>query len=532
MAKEKIPLYQLSHLATPAPGPGEFMIESFGPYLERQSPHLHHAHRHIFYHLVCFTAGSGSHSIDFLRYPVEAGQIYFMSPGQVHSWSFEGRPEGWVINFSVDFLRAFLLDQGYVDRFAFFSGRAEDSVVRLTGAVREQVYGLLEEMLRQFDGGDRSDADLLRVRLLELFLVVGAGQAGGAGDAASHGAGVSGGAHAMGQKQHVLVQLRRLIEQHYKTLRLPGEYARLLHITPNHLNALCQELVGRPAGAVIRDRVLLEAKRLLTNADMTASEIADSLNFQDNSYFSRFFKKYTGVTPEGFRKTLHLVLLLLALLPLSCVDHGQIYRYGGDPPLSTEHLDTIRQPVYTVIGIGRLKSESGKIIPCSPIGMDLTKPCYVNFPIGEFPVQVAIAKKNGDERVAFSRILFSSAQVAKWEMARNAEQAPLPVFDTLSYFYPVDGGEGLFIDSVSNHAFNVLCNKDPDFWNNAMESGTRKHERRSWDFNVFEFQGHNIVMFSTGWGDGRYTSYIGRDSSGRPCQLLTDFDMFDWIDER
>jgi AraC-like DNA-binding protein len=106
----------------------------------------------------------------------------------------------------------------------------------------------------------------------------------------------------MGQKQQVLVQLRRLIDQHYKTLRLPGEYARLLHITPNHLNALCQELVGRPAGAVIRDRVLLEAKRLLTNADMTAQEIAYELNFQDNSYFSRFFKKYTGETPEGFRR--------------------------------------------------------------------------------------------------------------------------------------------------------------------------------------------------------------------------------------
>jgi AraC family transcriptional activator of pobA len=499
--------------------------------------------------LVCFTAGAGSHSIDFLRYPVEAGQIYFMPPGQVHSWSFEGRPEGWVINFSVDFLRAFLLDQGYLDRFTFFSGRAEDSVVRLVGAFREQVYGLLEEMLRQFEGGDRSDADLLRVRLLELFLVVRAG----------HGATVSGGAHAMGQKQQVMVQLRRLIDQHYKTLRLPGEYARLLHITPNHLNALCQEVLGRPAGAVIRDRVLLEAKRLLTNADMTAAEIADSLNFQDNSYFSRFFKKYTGVTPEGFRKALYLVLLLLWLAPLSCVDRGQIYRYGGDPPLSTEHLDTLRQPVYTVkakptifeqafftgtflgkesrsqmtvIGIGRLKSESGKIIPCSPIGMDVVKPCYVNFPIGEFPVQVAIAKQNGDERVAFSRILFSAEPVAKWEMARTAEQAPLPVFDTLSYFYPVDGGEGLFIDSVSNQAFNVLCNKDPDFWINAMEAGTKKHERRSWDFNVFEFQGHNLIMFSTGMGDGRYTSYIGRDSSGQPCQLLTDFDMFDWIDER
>ena len=125
MTKEKIPLYRLSHLAAPAPGPGEFMIESFGPYLERQSPHLHHAHRHIFYHLVCFSDGAGSHSIDFLRFPVEAGQIYFMPPGQVHSWSFEGRPEGWVINFSVDYLRAFLLDPGYLERFTFFKiGRA------------------------------------------------------------------------------------------------------------------------------------------------------------------------------------------------------------------------------------------------------------------------------------------------------------------------------------------------------------------------------------------------------------------------
>jgi AraC-like DNA-binding protein len=345
MAKEKIPLYQLSHLAAPsaagglpqampAPGPGEFMIESFGPYLERQSPHLHHAHRHIFYHLVCFTAGAGSHSIDFLRFPVEAGQIYFMPPGQVHSWSFEGRPEGWVINFSVDYLRAFLLDPGYLDRFTFLGGRAEDSVVRLAGPFRGQVFGLLEQMLRQFNGGERtragaadarsgssvrgmdrnSDADLMRVRLLELLLVVQAGAAGevaaaAAGDGAGDAAGAAGagaaaghGPHATGHKQQVLAPFRRLIEQHYKTLRLPGEYARLLHITPNHLNALCQELLGRPAGAVIRDRVLLEAKRLLTNADMTAAEIAYELNFQDNSYFSRFFKKYAGMTPEGFRR--------------------------------------------------------------------------------------------------------------------------------------------------------------------------------------------------------------------------------------
>jgi len=160
------------------------------------------------------------------------------------------------------------------------------------------------------------------------------------------------------------------------------------------------------------------------------------------------------------------------------------------------------------------------------------KPVYVNFPIGEFPVQVAIAKRNGDERVAFGRILFSGAPIAKWEMARNAEQAPLPVYDTMAYYYPVDGGEGLFIDSVANQAFTALSNKNPDFWLTAMEAETDKHYRNTWDFNVFEFHGHNMVIFSSGWGDGRYTSYIGWDSSGRPCQLLTDFELFDWLHER
>ena len=59
--------------------------------------------------------------------------------------------------------------------------------------------------------------------------------------------------------------------------------------------------------------------------------------------------KRTSIILHSMRKTLHLVLLLLWLVPVSCVDRGQIYRYGGDPPLSTEHLDTLRQPVYTVI---------------------------------------------------------------------------------------------------------------------------------------------------------------------------------------
>ncbi|MBK6931019.1 MAG: AraC family transcriptional regulator [Saprospirales bacterium] len=83
---------------------------------------------------------------------------------------------------------------------------------------------------------------------------------------------------------------------------MPRDYAEMLFITPNHLNALVNSVVGKPAGELIRDRVVLEAKRLLVNSDFNISQIADALHFEDNAYFTRFFKKYTGMSPEIFRQ--------------------------------------------------------------------------------------------------------------------------------------------------------------------------------------------------------------------------------------
>ena len=71
-------------------------------------------------------------------------------------------------------------------------------------------------------------------------------------------------------------------------------------LTPNHLNAICSDLLGQPAGTVIRERVILEAKRLLVNPESSVAAVADMLNFKDNSYFSKFFKKYTAPRLKRF----------------------------------------------------------------------------------------------------------------------------------------------------------------------------------------------------------------------------------------
>ena len=67
---------------------------------------MHFPHKHSFYHLVFFTAGAGCHSIDFDRFAIQTNQIYFMIPGQVHTWEFEGDMEGYVVNFSTAFFQS------------------------------------------------------------------------------------------------------------------------------------------------------------------------------------------------------------------------------------------------------------------------------------------------------------------------------------------------------------------------------------------------------------------------------------------
>jgi AraC-like DNA-binding protein len=289
MAKASIPVYDICTIDQRAQK--DLLVERFGAYLEKNYQHLHRPHRHSFYHLVLFTKGKGSHTIDFEKFAVMPYQIYFMIPGQVHSWHFESKTDGYIVHFNESLFTSFLQNSRYLQRFSFFSGNATDGICQLPATLQTSVAGLFETMLSQIEEGKQKHFDLIRLKLLELFITVDQTYAGKKEETAPQ------------HKQTLLRNFQQLIDKHYRDIKLPKEYADLLYVTPNHLNALCQELLGKTAGDLIRDRVLLEAKRLLTNADMTITEISYDLNFGDNSYFNRFFKKAVGLTPDAFRKT-------------------------------------------------------------------------------------------------------------------------------------------------------------------------------------------------------------------------------------
>ena len=81
------------------------------------------------------------------------------------------------------------------------------------------------------------------------------------------------------------------------------DYAAELGVTPTHLSRVCNSACGRPASAILADRVHYEARRLLSETRTPVKDIARDLGFMSAAYFTRAFQKKTGKTPSGFRKT-------------------------------------------------------------------------------------------------------------------------------------------------------------------------------------------------------------------------------------
>lgn len=98
-----------------------------------------------------------------------------------------------------------------------------------------------------------------------------------------------------------LRRFQALVEQHYREHRPLDWYASQLGLSVAHLNSLCRRLAGQSGLQLLHQRLLLEAKRNLVYTSMTIAQVADSLGFSEAAYFSRSFRRWTGVSPKDFR---------------------------------------------------------------------------------------------------------------------------------------------------------------------------------------------------------------------------------------
>jgi AraC-like DNA-binding protein len=106
------------------------------------------------------------------------------------------------------------------------------------------------------------------------------------------------------ERTHRLAELfAEAVEAQFRSGRGVADYAEALSVTPTHLSRVCKEAAGRPAHALLVERIMHEARRLLRDTDMPAREIAETLGFSSAAYFTRAFQHSTTLTPSDFRNS-------------------------------------------------------------------------------------------------------------------------------------------------------------------------------------------------------------------------------------
>jgi AraC family transcriptional regulator, transcriptional activator of pobA len=244
-------------------------------------------HRHTFFELFLFTGGKGLHEVDFQYFDTEPFSVHFVSPGQIHNLHVKSA-KGYVVCFNEDFVS---LDdeEDFVEKFPFYDG-SSPPVMKLDKELATEIESLILSVAKELHVNSkntelcRSYLNIILLKLRDCFTQ-----------------GKNPGPSIAGKKKKV-TQFKKFINDNYLKHVSVSDYASLLNITPNHLNALCKKYEGRTAIQLIQERLLLESKRLLYATDMNIKEISYHLRFEDVPYFNRFFKKLTELTPIQYRE--------------------------------------------------------------------------------------------------------------------------------------------------------------------------------------------------------------------------------------
>jgi AraC-like DNA-binding protein len=237
--------------------------------------------------LVFFTKGLGIHEIDFDVFTIQSGSMFFLQPGQMHHWDLSEDAEGFVIFYSQEMYNLYFGQKTIAD-YPFYS--SVDNKPEMIFDVFE-----LKAILPYFDSliiETQSNQLLKQDKIMNLLDTIHIEIARKYIETHLHEA------HTYNVK---IKNFELLLENNFKTEKMPSFYASHLTITLKHLNRICKEMLQKTTTEVITDRIILEAKRMLMDKKFTINEIATALGFDDYSYFTRSFKKNTGMTPTNFR---------------------------------------------------------------------------------------------------------------------------------------------------------------------------------------------------------------------------------------
>lgn len=247
-----------------------------------------------YYSLICIQKGEGTVTSDFTTYQFTPNSLLSYSPYQPFSITASDDFEGIVLNFHPDFFCIHKHQKEVACNGVLFNNIYEPPVTILKQETVLQLETLIEQIKHEMQQPQLAQYELL-ISYLKIILIT---------------------ASRLKQEQQpeaqrlpneeepfILQNLKNAIEQHYKNEHSVGAYADMLAMTPKALARLTKKHFNKTLSSLIAERIVIEAKRELYLTNKTVKEIAYELGYDDEYYFSRFFKKNAEVSPQLYRET-------------------------------------------------------------------------------------------------------------------------------------------------------------------------------------------------------------------------------------
>lgn len=251
-----------------------------------------HLQRKNYYSLILLNGGAFNLTVDFSKHELHGKQIVCLSAYQPFMITSMDKCSGYLLNFHPDFFCTYRHQNEIETEGVLFNNF--QSLPYFQIAEETLFYNLIEQISREMDNDSIAQHEVL-VAFLKVFLIESVRQKKQFDKEIVP--------QVTDAKSGVLQNLVNAIENNYSKLHSPQEYANLLCVSAKTLASISKEYLNQTPTSLISNRIIIEAKRELYLTSKPVKQVAALLGYDDEFYFSRFFKKKVGVSPDIYRKT-------------------------------------------------------------------------------------------------------------------------------------------------------------------------------------------------------------------------------------
>ena len=265
-------------------------------YMEfEDNSHFDHIQRNNYFSLIWVTNGSGKLKADFTEYDFEENSLFAFSPYQPYMFSADTNVKGIAINFHSEFFCIYKHHKEVSSHGVLYNNIYQPPFVKIDERSAATLKILCEQIKAEMQNPALAQHELL-VSYLKILLITAARLKTEQQPQVKE-------ILTDSKEPFILQNLKDAIEANFRTKHSPSDYAGMLYISPKALAKITKAYFNKTISNLINERIIIEAKRELYLTNKTVKEIAYELGYEDEYYFSRFFKINADVSPQLYRET-------------------------------------------------------------------------------------------------------------------------------------------------------------------------------------------------------------------------------------